>query len=85
MGFLDSVVGVTTFGQCNTGGCGNGHTSNILNDAGNVAQDASPANIAAQVIQQILQALEPLIVPFLLIIGGVILLPVLFDIIIAII
>jgi hypothetical protein len=71
------VQGITA-GGCDTTGCGGHHNSNPLFSKDN---PLDPNNIIKEVMQQIMSLLQPLIVPFLLVIGGAILLPVVFDVI----
>lgn len=85
--FGNGFTSTLTLGACNDSGCGSGHNDSVIfggNSPLNIHNRNSPFN-PGNIIQEILQALEPLIAPFLLIVGGVIMLPILFDIIVAII
>lgn len=85
--FGNGFTSTVTLGGCNTSGCGSGHNNSAIfggNSPLNIFNSNSPFN-PGNIIREIMQMIEPLIVPFLLLMGGAILLPILFDMIVAII
>ena len=85
--FGNGFTSTVTLGACDTSGCGSGHNESVIfggNSPLNIHNPNSPFN-PGNIIAEILQILQPFIVPFLLIVGGAILLPVVVDVFTAII
>lgn len=85
--FANGFTSAVTLGGCNTSGCGSGHNDSVVfagNSPLNIDNPNSPLN-PGSIIKEILSSLAPLLEPFMMIIGVIILLPILFDLIFAMI